>query len=125
MTICTYPGCNTLIRNTEHRCDRHPYPQHPRRKDTRPSSTTRGYDDTWRYTRRNYLARNPVCELQIRCNGDLATEVDHITPLAVGGERLDPANLQALCGPCHRWKTAKYDRRGIPKPPPKGRPGVT
>lgn len=35
----------------------------------------------------------------------LASEVDHITPKAEGGTDAD-ANLQAICGPCHKAKTA-------------------
>ena len=41
---------------------------------------------------------------------DEALEVDHILPLALGGEdKLD--NLQALCPACHKRKTADDIRR--------------
>ena len=41
-----------------------------------------------------------------------ANEVDHIIPLCIGGERLDPANLQCLCRPCHQQKTREDKRKG-------------
>lgn len=40
--------------------------------------------------------------------GDL--EVDHKRPMARGGAAYDPANLQALCRPCHIAKTAQENR---------------
>jgi len=32
--------------------------------------------------------------------------LDHIVPIAVGGAEFDRANLQLLCGPCNKVKTA-------------------
>jgi hypothetical protein len=37
-------------------------------------------------------------------------DVDHIVELAAGGRPLDPSNLQTLCRPCHRRKTAQFLR---------------
>lgn len=37
-------------------------------------------------------------------------EVDHITPLADDGHPFDESNLQTLCRPCHREKTAEQNR---------------
>jgi 5-methylcytosine-specific restriction endonuclease McrA len=37
----------------------------------------------------------------------MATDVDHIVPIAAGGAEFDRANLQGLCGPHHSSKTAK------------------
>ena len=36
----------------------------------------------------------------------MATMVDHIVPIADGGEKLDEDNLQSLCQDCHARKTA-------------------
>jgi len=36
----------------------------------------------------------------------LAPEVDHVVALALGGDLVDIANLQVLCPPCHKKKTA-------------------
>lgn len=104
--ICTYPGCTAT--QIEPRCAKHPY-QRP--IDTRPSARERGYDKTWERLRLMYLMENPVCEIQVHCDGAPATEVDHIVPISKGGERLDPDNLQSTCSPCHKWKTATIDRR--------------
>ena len=40
---------------------------------------------------------------------DVAVDVDHIIPMARGGERLDPNNLQPLCKRHHSQKTARED----------------
>jgi 5-methylcytosine-specific restriction protein A len=37
--------------------------------------------------------------------------IDHIKPIAEGGEALDLDNLQTLCEPCHRKKSAKEIHR--------------
>jgi 5-methylcytosine-specific restriction protein A len=41
----------------------------------------------------------------------LDLEVDHIINIAQGGND-DDANLQALCVPCHKLKTAEESARG-------------
>jgi 5-methylcytosine-specific restriction endonuclease McrA len=60
------------------------------------------YDADWRRFRTLILARdNRQCQIRgNRCTRH-ATEVDHITPLAVGGARLDPTNARAACKPCN------------------------
>ncbi len=37
----------------------------------------------------------------------LATDVDHIVPLADGGAPYDPANLRAACKWCNSWLAAQ------------------
>lgn len=69
---------------------------------TRPSAAKRGYDAEWEKIRPVILARDPICKA---CDRRLSTEVDHIVPLAQGGPKLDPKNLQGLCKPCHTAKT--------------------
>ena len=60
----------------------------------------------WRNLRREILRDAYKC---IECDRsgilEPATEVDHIQPLSRGGAPYDPANLQALCTPCHSRKT--------------------
>ena len=58
----------------------------------------RGYDADWRQARDLYLAEHMVCE---RCRRQLSSLVHHRRPLREGGNRLDPANLEALCRKCH------------------------
>ena len=70
--------------------------------DNRPDSTARGYDWTWERLSRMIRRERPVCE---HCGVAPSRMVDHIVPLRAGGARLDLANLQALCLPCHASKT--------------------
>ncbi len=44
-----------------------------------------------------------------RCGGRVKLQVDHIIPRSRDGSN-DPSNLQTLCTPCHKVKTAR-DRR--------------
>lgn len=65
----------------------------------------------WKSVREVVLGRDPLCT-RCRLLGVIrqADEVDHIVPRAAGGSsELD--NLQGLCTPCHRWKSA-HERRG-------------
>ncbi|MEU1526368.1 HNH endonuclease signature motif containing protein [Nocardia rhamnosiphila] len=64
----------------------------------------------WRNLRESKLRDQPICETQ-GCSA-LATEVDHITPLAHGGQRYDWTNLQSLCVPHHDAKTLHDARNG-------------
>jgi 5-methylcytosine-specific restriction enzyme A len=105
---CTYPGCGNLSLSS--RCPQHPYPIAP---DKRLSAAKRGYDNGWNHLRRWHLRRFPICQIKAKCAGAPATEVDHVTPLNLGGARLDPHNLQSACGACHKWKTATIDRPAL------------
>ena len=103
-TICSYPGCTTLVRGG--RCERHPY---QRRPDLRPSASERGYDHHWQLIRAAYLAAHRYCSYNRKCRpGTLATEVDHKLPLREGGTN-EWYNLRATCKPCHSSKTARLD----------------
>ena len=55
----------------------------------------------WRRLRAWTLAGEPMCR---SCN-KVATVVDHILPIRLGGERMDPNNLQPLCASCHNKKS--------------------
>ena len=72
----------------------------------RGSASKRGYDHQWNKVRNEHLRHEPWCR-SCRAAGlrTEATEVDHIKPLRSGGARLDHANLQSLCHPCHTAKT--------------------
>lgn len=81
---------------------------------TTPQS--RGYGSAWVKLRKAILQRDRyLCQV---CLADgrptPATAVDHITPKAKGGTD-DPANLQAICKPCHDAKTIE-DAGGKAKP---------
>ncbi|WP_366146335.1 HNH endonuclease signature motif containing protein [Limnohabitans sp.] len=61
----------------------------------------------WRRLRASFLRLHPLCRVcAARELTVAATVVDHVLPIKDGGARLDAANLQALCVPCHNRKTA-------------------
>lgn len=59
----------------------------------------------WRRLRKLQLSQSPLCEL---CQpGPVpATQVDHVKPIADGGEAWDMDNLRSLCASCHSRVTA-------------------
>jgi len=82
----------------------------------RGTQTARGYDFAWLQLRDWYRERHPLCE---RCEsrGRLTPmrDVDHVIPFHGRDDlrRLDPDNLQSLCGQCHREKTIEDRHRGL------------
>ena len=73
---------------------------------TRLTAWERGYDDRWSALRRKFLMAYPLCQ-HPNCR-QLATEVDHKTPIrADPSRRLDWGNLQSLCKRHHSAKTAR------------------
>jgi len=67
----------------------------------------RGYGASWDKLRPMILARDKhLCQKHLREGRPVtATTVDHIKPKAHGGTD-EPSNLESLCWPCHRRKTA-------------------
>lgn len=60
----------------------------------------------WDAFRRRWLSDHPLCVLCQRADPPrvaAATELDHIVPIWQGGGMYQ---VQGLCGPCHRTKTA-------------------
>ena len=101
---CSHPGCPDPARRGAHTCaphtDRGHEPAAPR-----ASAAARGYGPKWRRIRAQFLRKHPLC---VEC-GRPATEVDHVTPLALGGTH-EWANLKPLCKPDHSRKTARENR---------------
>ena len=104
---CTYLGCHSL--SSTGRCDKHPHPKH--QWQHRTSSNARGYGAQWQHLREYILMRDDgLCVLCLKTGRvQLAREVDHIVPKAIGGGE-GPENLQSLCRACHRTKTAREGR---------------
>ena len=98
-TPCREPGCPALTPEGG-RCRAHRR-TYERRRGT-PGQ--RGYNAEWRRMRKVVLAAHPYCECGAR-----ATEVDHIKPLRQGGTHA-PANLKAMCRPCHVRKDSALRR---------------
>jgi len=72
---------------------------------TKGSSTERGYGWRWQKLRAQVLREEPLCRA---CAPRVvaATDVDHVVSKAKGGTD-DRSNLQPLCEPCHKAKTAR------------------
>ncbi len=83
--------------------------------ESRPSPSARGYDARWVAFRSATISSNP--ERWLRCTAcrkyvsdPSQIHIDHITPLAQGGAKYDPDNLQPLCKWCHGRKTRAEDQ---------------
>lgn len=70
-----------------------------------PASTRR-----WRKFRAAELRANPICEAD-GCRR-LATEIDHRTPIAEGGERFSFENMTSYCAEHHQLKSTADALRG-------------
>lgn len=81
----------------------------------RTSSASRGYDAAWRRLRLRFLAEHPLCVMCERQGRTVAANiVDHVEAIAKAPHRrLDWANLQALCQPCHD-SVKQREERGRP-----------
>lgn len=75
---------------------------------SRQSRHQRGYGSKWDVIRERVLKRDKgLCQLCLRAGVVReAKTVDHIIPKAHGGTDAD-SNLQSLCWPCHKAKTAR------------------
>lgn len=62
----------------------------------------------WRTIRKRILTRDcGMCQACARAERfSLACDVDHVVPIWEGGSEEDDDNLQSLCDPCHKAKTA-------------------
>ncbi len=115
MTICSYPGCNTLV--IKGRCKPHAYvasqlnhgKERERSAERRSDPENRIHFYTtpaWRAASKHQLSIEPLCrDCMSRGRVTEAREVDHITAMAQGGEAFSNENLQSLCKPCHTHKT--------------------
>ncbi|MBU9866806.1 HNH endonuclease [Rahnella aceris] len=115
-TPCRARTCRALVSDRSGYCDAH-RGESWSRHNKKASSTQRGYGAKWRRQREAALRRDRGLCLMCLAEGvaTQATDVDHIIPRAHGGgDELE--NLQSLCTPHHRHKTA---RERLKKPNPK------
>lgn len=62
----------------------------------------RPYQGRWKIVRRQVLERDGhTCQINLPGCTVTATTVDHITPVALGGEWYDDNNLRAACHQCN------------------------
>ncbi|MDF0628268.1 MULTISPECIES: HNH endonuclease [Acinetobacter] len=113
---CREFRCPNLVTSPSQKgfCDEHAHKRSNwnKRQDRTGSTTERGYGHAWRKLRALILERDDYLCLICKANGHVteATDVDHIIPREHGGTD-DPSNLQSLCSPCHKEKTAKQDSK--------------
>ncbi len=110
---CRRPGCPELTHNGY--CAKHQakYLDQQRQSKAfydrkRPSRSKRGYTRRWYRYREGYLQAHPLCINFDDCRRP-AEVIDHIKPVAAGGEFWDAENHQAMCKSCHDRKTATED----------------
>jgi 5-methylcytosine-specific restriction protein A len=108
--LCVSPRCSNQALPGRSKCQQH-YREYERERSARRRAATSGVykRKKWEMTRRAVLARDPICKV---CDKALSTEVDHIVPLAEGGDPYRLEGLQGICSPCHWAKTGAENARG-------------
>lgn len=98
--------CGTLVRDGGSRCDKH------RQSWVKARPTKRITGRRLQAMREALFTSDPLCA-ECRRNGrtTLATQRDHIKPLAEGGAD-DHTNEQGLCDECHEAKSLSEALRG-------------
>lgn len=117
-TFCKAAGCKNMADDSGY-CADHFFmkeestkERYARDRERRGNSTERGYDWQWHKYRNAYLSRpeNKFCRLHFKGCTVLADVVDHIKPLALGGDKYDPNNLQPACNNCNVLKGRRVIR---------------
>jgi 5-methylcytosine-specific restriction enzyme A len=105
--LCLEPRCPNPATG-KGRCDQHRKPIERERSRARREATKGVYKTRmWERRRIQVLTRDPFCADGRVCGGKAPSmEVDHVKPLAEGGERYAMANLRGTCTACHEAKTA-------------------
>ena len=104
---CRHPGCPELVASGM--CRAHQRVRYASQDRDRGGAAARGYDAAWARARRAFLASHPLCEV-CAARGDVraASVVDHVISIREDpSRRLDPANLRAMCKPCHDARTMR------------------
>ncbi|WP_409245933.1 HNH endonuclease [Enterobacter cloacae] len=104
---CRKRGCRQTTTDRSGYCDDH-RGEGWRQYKPGVSRHQRGYGASWDKTSIRILKRDRgLCQECLRRGAITeATSVDHRLPLAHGGSDSDD-NLESLCTPCHRAKTAR------------------
>ena len=106
---CGHPGCGVLVRDGTSRCPKHPKAQWAKSVTATKRVTGRRLQSM----RAALFTRCPLCvSCQEQGRTTLATQRDHIIPLAEGGTD-DDGNPLALCHACHEVKSKAESARGV------------
>lgn len=108
---CRVRGCRSTTTDPSGYCESH---KSEGWKQYKPGQSRhqRGYGSKWDSIRARVLKRDKgLCQLCLRAGVVReAKTVDHIIPKSHGGTDVD-SNLQSLCWPCHKAKTARDPNR--------------
>lgn len=105
---CSQPGCGVMVRDGSSRCVKHPRDEWVKKA----VATKRVTGRKLQAMRAELFSSNPLCvECERQGRIALATQRDHITPLAEGGLD-DDSNVQGLCLECHDVKSKVERIRG-------------
>ena len=110
---CRFPGCRAIVPfgHAPGYCPPHRGPA----DRARGTAAERGYDRAWAALARAVRQEEPWCRFCLEAGRHVPAEhVDHIRPRREGGTD-DRANLRALCGPCHRRRTAVEQSQWRPR----------
>ena len=106
---CNKPGCGVLVRDGSARCDKHKPPPWTKK----PTATKRITGRKLQAMRTELFKTQPLCaECERQGRVRLATQRDHIKPLAEGGAD-DGDNVQGLCFDCHEAKSLQERLRAL------------
>lgn len=106
---CAHPTCTEYVKPPALTCAAHPDAgralrrEHDRQYDrrNRDRDAKSFYNSVaWARARGAKLVQHPVCQ---RCGAAWSHHVHHVKPLkeCTEAEKVSPANLRALCAPCH------------------------
>lgn len=101
LQVCRAPRCPDQPKPGRRYCERHTQQRDRTRNQSRDRTVYNS--NRWKYLRRHILTESPFCSVD-GC-GELATDVDHIVPIAKGGDPYARANVQPLCAHHHGIKT--------------------
>ena len=105
---CSQAGCGVVVRDGTNRCDKHKREAWAKK----PNATKRVTGRKLQAMRERLFNSNPLCaECERQGRTTLATQRDHIKPLAEGGADNDD-NVQGLCVACHDIKSKAESKRG-------------
>lgn len=120
LKICSAGGCKTVVtvdpldRNPP-RCEKHPYkPTKKRKVYSHHIVNGRNIYSTneWKKLSKAKKRLNPLCEECERMSIYTPAKIaDHIIEIEDGGSPYDINNLQSLCDPCHKRKTAQEAKK--------------
>ena len=71
------------------------------------NTASRGYGAAWQRLARQAIRSHPWC---VDCGATADLTADHLVPLALGGQRLDPANVAVRCRSCNSRRGATVRR---------------